>query len=299
MKIVHAILLVVILMASCTNVNAEFAAKFDPYYSYLSYTTSFFPERAVAIGEELSEGRIYRELFVKSFIPGYLLTEFSYNPLPAIGGYVKQYTGDIYNSMTFTPTFNLIRSLSAGFEEPWALTFFLGEILGFKYAEEEPDYMGVGYSGFLLSYGDTHIKDNTFIGDSWLQGEWKIKGARFSEHQKLVWSFRIGGKYHGNPGIKSVYYFAFDRSRTDYGFHKFSFIKNAALSYQVDFDSQKFDAVRHYLLVSKKFPIADYRLAVKVELGFVWERSSKYAGVLKPADEGDRFQLIIRPNVEF
>ncbi len=277
----------------------EYATKFDPYYTYTSYSLAFLPERSVELGTEQQEGRIYRELFSRSFIPSYMLLELSCNPVQTLAAYIRQnYTG-FYDSLTISKNFNLIRSICAGFEEPWAMSVFLGEIIGFKRNADDPDYIGVGYSGFLVSYGDTHIKDNTFISDSWYQYEWKIRGARFSEEQKLVWSFRLGGKLHGNTNIKTVYFLSFDRNRTDYNYHKFSLIKNIAYSYTIDLDSRNLDPIRHYFLVSKKFPVGDYRLAIKLELGFVWERSSKYTGELNPLNEGDRFQFIIRPNVEF
>jgi hypothetical protein len=51
---------------------------------------------------------------------------------------------------------------------------------------------GNGYSRYLFSAGNYHIKDNLLIHDRWQEFEWKMKGDLKSQVKKLSWSLRIG-----------------------------------------------------------------------------------------------------------
>jgi len=68
-----------------------------------------------------------------------------------------------------------------------------------------------GYSGFLFSAGNFHIKDDVLIPDVWLETECKLKGEQLSDDQTLKWSFRFGSKLHQNPEIADSFYIGIKR----------------------------------------------------------------------------------------
>jgi len=51
-------------------------------------------------------------------------------------------------------------------------------------------------------------------------------------------------------------------------------------------------------VIGKKFPIKDWHLALRMDVGVIWEDPAKYKGVLRDND----FQsvtAVLRPNIEF
>ncbi|HEY6011062.1 MAG TPA: hypothetical protein VIX18_06280, partial [Nitrospirota bacterium] len=189
--------------------------------------------------------------------------------------------------------------VTAGFEEPWALSVLAGNVANF-YEVEHKNTRGLGYSGYLFSFGNYHIKDNVLIKDDWREFEWKLKGDRKSSVKKLSWSFRIGAKLHGNPDITDIIYLSARRSRVDYKAEGgYSLSRNSGFEYTVDMDRRTFSAIRHYFFVDKKWPLQDRQIALSLALGFVWESAKKYTGALAAERNSDNFQFIIRPNIEF
>ena len=137
------------------------------------------------------------------------------------------------------------------------------------------------------------------IQDQWREYEWKMKGDRKSPVKKLSWSFRIGAKLHGNPDITDIYYFSFRRSRVDYHREESSLFYNSGFEYTYDMDRRTFNAIRHYVLVDKKWPFENRQMAFSMAVGFVWESAKKYTGVLAAGRDKNDFQFILRPNIEF
>jgi hypothetical protein len=158
---------------------------------------------------------------------------------------------------------------------------------------------GLGYSGYLFSFGNYHIKDNERIKDNWSEFEWKMKGDRKSPVKKLSWSFRVGAKLHGNPDITDIIYLSVRRSRIDYRQARYALFKNSGFEYTFDLDRRTFSAIRHYFFVDKKWPLKNSQIAFALALGFVWESAKKYTGALAAGRDKDDFQFIFRPNLEF
>jgi len=159
-----------------------------------------------------------------------------------------------------------------------------------------------GYTGWLLSGGAQHIKSNQLVDDPWWELEWKIKGDRTIDAQELHWSFRLGAKVHGNPDIADVYYVALRRSRTDFdiGLLGDTFLRDFGFEYIFDMRQGDLKPMRHYLMLDRKFPFDNARVAFSIEFGFVWESVGKYSGSLAdPNTRINSFQYLIRPNFEF
>lgn len=278
--------------------------ELDPYYSavgvYNSLTGKPIPHLEVD-----SELEIYKELVSKFYQPRTLILEASLNPLPYAGTLIRKHQRDFYGDMQLTSNFNAVQAVTAGFEEPWALSLFLGNVVSFDTINKSFQGKRNGYSGLLLSYGNYHIKDNTLIRDNWLELEGKLKGEQILADRSLRWSFRGGAKFHESRYIADSFYVGFRRSRTDFKEKtRGSFwLHNSGIEYVSDFSQKKLEPIRHYLVVDKKFPMKNSRVAFTLGLGFVWTADKKYSGPLSSSAHGTRtpnsFQFILRPNLEF
>lgn len=278
--------------------------ELDPYYSavgvYNSLTGKPIPHLEVD-----SELEIYRELITKFYQPRTLIVEASLNPLPYAGTLLRRHQPGFYEDMQWSSNFNAVRAVTAGFEEPWALSFFLGNVVSFDTINKSFQGKRNGYSGLLMDLGTHHIKDNVLIRDKWVQLEGKLKGEQILADRSLRWSFRGGMKFHENRYIADSFFIGFRRSRTDFKpKEKTSFwLHNSGFEYVSDFSQEKLEPLRHYLVLDKKFPAKNSRVAFTLGLGFVWTADKKYSGPLSSSAAGTKtpnsFQFILRPNLEF
>ena len=284
--------------------KTTYEVELDPYYSavgmYNSLTGKPIPHMEVR-----SEAEIYRELISKFYQPRTLILEASLNPLPYAGTLIRRHQPDFYKDMQWTSNFNAVRAVTAGFEEPWALSLFLGNVVSFDTIRKSFQGKRNGYSGILFDLGTHHIKDNVLIRDNWMDMEGKLKGEQILRDRSLRWSFRAGAKFHENRYIADSFYLGFRRSRTDFA-EKASdsfWLHNSGFEYVSDFSQRKFEPLRHYLVVDKKFPFRNSRAAFTLGLGFVWTANKKYSGPLSNSAAGtaapNSFQFILRPNLEF
>lgn len=271
--------------------------ELDAYYSSLGFFIALTDEPIPHMGER-KESEIYKALLSKSLIPRFLVIEASVNPMPCLGVYMRENAHEFYNNAQVTSSFNWVKALTAGFEEPYAASFFVGNVIDYDIPGRK-DITGKGYGGYLVSFGNYHIKDNGLIPDNWSEFEWKIKGDRKSPIKKMGWSFRIGAKIHENPDITDIFYLSFRRSRLDYKSAEHSIFSNSGFEYTFDMDRHTFNSIRHYFFVDKKMPLENRKIAFTLVLGFVWESAKKYSGVLSTGREKDDLQVILRPNIEF
>lgn len=276
--------------------------ELDPYYSavgvYNSLTGKPIPHLRVA-----SEAEIYRELITKFYQPRTLIIEASLNPLPYAGTLVRRHQPDFYRDMQLSSNLNAVQAVTAGFEEPWALSVFLGNVVSFDTINKPFQGKRNGYSGLLVDMGTHHIKDNVLIRDRWIQLEGKLKGEQILADRSLRWSFRGGMKFHGDRHIADSFFVGFRRSRTDFKERGSFWLLNSGFEYSSDFSQKKLEPIRHYFVVDKKFPSKKSRRAFTLGLGFVWTADKKYSGPLSSSAAGTKtpnnFQFIFRPNLEF
>jgi len=276
--------------------------ELDPYYSavgvYNSLTGKPIPHLSVR-----NEAEIYKELIVNFYRPRTLIVEASLNPLPYAGTLIRRHQPGFYEDMRWTSNLNVVQAVTAGFEEPWALSVFLGNVVSFDTINKSFKGKRNGYSGLLLDLGTHHIKDNVLIRDNWLQLEGKLKGEQILADRSLRWSFRGGMKFHENRYISDSFFLGFRRSRTDFKEKGSFWLNNSGFEYTSDFSQEKLEPIRHYLVVDKKFPAKRSRMAFTLGLGFVWTADKKYSGPLSSSAAGTKtpnsFQFILRPNLEF
>ena len=276
--------------------------ELDPYYSavgiYNSLTGKPIPHLEVK-----NELEIYRELISKFYLPRTLILEASINPLPYAGTLIRKHQPGFYSDMQWTSNMNVVQAVTAGFEEPWALSLFLGNVVSFDTINKPFQGKRNGYSGMLLNYGNWHIKDNILVKDDWLELEGKLKGEQILEDRSLRWSFRGGAKFHSNRHIADSFYLGFRRSRTDFRETGHFLLNNSGFEYVSDFSQEKLEPIRHKFTVDKKFPAKNKRMALTLGIGFVWTADKKYSGPLSGGAAGEHkpnsFQFLFQPNLEF
>lgn len=268
--------------------------ELDPYYSnvslFLPLTDQPMPEVELA-----NEAGIYLELLRNAFSPRFFLTEISINPLPLLGVYIKDQHPDFFDGADVNEDLNLIQVFTEGFEEPYALSFFVGNVIKFKSRKgSDSKVINKGFSGFLVSFGDQHIKDSVLIDDNWYEFEWKLKGDRQIGTVNHSWSFRVGGKQHGNPDIADVIYVGMRRELFDRNPGNYRWLDNTGIDFAVDFARQNNSVVQQRIFVEKEWP----RAAGIFNLGIGLNRNiNRYSGAL--AGDSDEVSLIIQPGFRF
>jgi hypothetical protein len=272
--------------------------ELDPYYTsvglYNSLTGKPIPHMGV-----VPEVEIYRELIKNFYKPRTFVLEASINPLPYAGALIRRQQPSFYRHMKVSDNLNAVEALTAGFEEPWALSAFFGNVITFDSINKALQGKRTGYSGMLVTVGNLHIKNNILIRDKWLEMEGKLKGEQYLADRTLRWSFRGGLKAHENKYIADSFYLGFRRSRTDFGASNSFWLNNSGFEYVADFSQEKLEPLRHLFVLEKKFPVGK-RSVLSLGAGFVWTSNKKYSGPLADKDAGhNSFQFILRPNLEF
>ena len=274
----------------------DFEVEWDAYYSSAAAIFSLTDEPVPDVGTQ-SEFEVYKGLIKRSFLPRFILFEASINPMPCAGVFIRKNYKDFYKIFDIGDDFNLIKSMTAGFEEPYAFSFFMGNVVRFSKPGEKRVTGNNGYIGFLVSAGDHHIKDNVLINDHWYEVEGKIKGDRKYSTSEHNWSFRLGTKVHGNPYIADVYYFALRRSRVNFEASPTDWFENSGIEYKLDIERDTWDIVQQKLLVDRKWPFKN-KLAFTLTIGLIRKYNRKYSGELED-DNPSRFEVVLIPNIQF
>lgn len=285
--------------AKITGNIIEFDTEWDAYYSNISWTFSL-TDKPIPNAKDKKELEIYYDLLKNSFPPRFIILELSANPMPLLGVYLKDQERSFYEKSTVNNNINMLKAITAGFEEPYALSIFIGNTVKFTEPGAEVSDGNRAYSGFLISFSDQHIKDNVLISDKSFELELKILGSRSLETQKLKWSYRVGMKLHENSEVTDSVYLGFRRSRLDFKTRALSILNNSAVEYTSIFAKDGYGVIGHELYFEKKFPVTLWgqKVGLNFGLGYIYQGDGKYSGSLQ--DEGiDTDQLIIRPNIEF
>lgn len=280
------------------NSGIEFVWELDPYYSEISihFPLTDTPIPEITGSKELD---VYRKLFLDSLVPRYMLVEAALFPLPLVGVALKEYQRDFYRGFNVgSGDINLLEAVTAGFQEPYALSLFLGDMVSFVKPGQEKISSNKGYMGYMISYSNQHIKRNVLIPDHNVEIEWKMKGERIFKEDKLSWSFRLGSKLHENPFITNTLYFGLRRSNLDFSADFLSLVNNSSIDFRWDFSAKDGRPLRQEYVVGKKFPIKRWGFALKMDLGVIWENSARYTGTLRDKDF-QNVTAVIRPNIEF
>jgi len=281
-----------------TEDNSWIEVEWNVYYSNIGIYMNLKGNETEDLGEA-TEFEVYRHLLTKGILPTFVVLEASTYPLPLLGVGLKNYAANVYGLGKVTDSFNFIEGVTKGFQEPYAFSLFLGNVVLFSRKEEKRIGGNIGISGVVLTYGQYHIYDNTLIDDHWYEVELKIGGKRRFVDGILRWNYKIGTRFHQNPNIRDIAYIGLKRMRNDLQGKFWSFTKNSGFEYIMDFDYNEARIIRHYFMIDKKAPVAE-KFTFGLSIGFVWESRSKYLGQLAPSGiEGGSWQFLIRPNLWF
>lgn len=283
------------------------ASRFEHYWEPDVYYTSVGAEirlddSPVPDGGGMPEHEVYRRLLLDSLSPRLLLIEASVYPAPIIGTYLKKHQASFYDDMVIARAdgteLNIIDSVTAGFQEPWAISAFLGSEMTFTRAGDEKRKTNAGYMGYLISFGKKHIRNNVLIDDSWSEFEWKLKGEREFREDSLSWSFRAGYKHHDNAWIRDVVYLGFRRSSLDFNRPLLAFIANSNIDIKTEFARDGMEFLRQEIVLGKKLPIKRWHIAPSLEFGLILEKDDKYSGPLSDPTI-DELTFVFRPNIDW
>jgi len=276
----------------------EYDYELDAYYSNVSAFIDLDPDQEVTNAIDMSERDIYTSLFLNTFSPNIVLFEASVNPMSIVGLYFRANNEDLYTKSNIQDT-NLIKAVTAGFEEPYAFSFFVGRMIIFQNTPEDRIGKNRAYMGYLISVGDASIKDNVSYTNRWINIEYKLKGTRIKDEVDLDWSFRVGAKINGNRDFVNTLYVGARRSSINYKKSAWSLLENSAFSTMLSVSADSFEFTDGEMIVEKKWPLSwPQKVSFGLGIGYLYHSSKKYRGVLR--DDGiDNHQLIFRPNLKF
>jgi hypothetical protein len=278
--------------------KSELVFEADPYYSNIGYNVPLTNKPIPTISSG-SEAVIYRDLIEGSLIPRYMALEASFNPMPWLGTYIKSHSPSLFKQGEIGHTgINFIESATAGFPEPWAVSAFFGNVAKLQRPNETRHGNNYGYTGYLVSAGNKHIKDNRLIDDNWYELEWKIKGKIDYPDERLSWSFRMGGRINKNKDVNNITYISLHRSNLDFRYSFLEWLENTNYDLRMNFLQKSAEMVRLELIAGKKIPMPEWRYTPTLAIGFVWSSPNEYAGALKEV-RGNTTTLVFRPSLEF
>lgn len=272
--------------------------ELDAYYVNAMAFIHLDVDNNITDAIDYSEEEIYKYLILNTFKPNVFLAEASVHPMSLFGLFFRQNQGNLYEESK-VKNFNIVKSITAGFEEPYSLSFFIGRMMVFKNKKESHIGGNRAYMGYLFSTGDYSIKDNLAHYDKWQNLEFKLKGTRITDERDLDWSFRVGARLHDNPNFRNSFYIGAKRSSIDYRKKKFSILYNSAFSSMIAVSTDHFYLTEAEFMIEKKWPLSfSQKFSFGLGLGYLYNSGEKYKGELK--EEGiANHQLILRPNLKW
>lgn len=285
--------------APANGADVEVVYELAPYYSSIGVYVPLTEQPVQRLGAA-SELHIYRTLLLDAFVPRFMLLEASVYPMPLAGVYLKKNHRGSYDSADFGNGFNLIESVTAGFEEPYALSAFFGNVVDYAAPEATRGEINRGHVGYLVSAGNYHIKASELIRDDWVELEYKLKSDRHYRDHRLSMSYRIGIKLHHNPDITDVVYLGLRRNHLDYDAptRLLPLLENSNIAYRISAAARDFVLVDQEFTVGKKWPLRRHGVALALDVGLLWHSDRKYSGALADGRR-DHLTLLLRPALEF
>ena len=298
MKLSGILLLLILTVSSLSaKEELEYDYELDAYYSNLSLFIELDAKKSDANISKQSEISIYSQLLLDVFHPNLVLVEAAIYPMPLFGLYFRKNSEDLYHVSKIEES-NVVKLVTAGFEEPYSLSLFFGRMVEF----ETPGYSrgkNRAFSGYLLSIGDYSIKDNLAYYNRWVNFEVKLKGTKEQKERDLDWSFRVGYKINENRDFVDTLYIGARRSSIDYQKSVWSLRYNSAFSTLLEVRADTFFFTKAEFILEKKFPLrGSQKVAFGLGIGYLYDNGERYSSQLR--ERGiDNHQFIVRPNLKF
>ena len=259
------------------------------------------------------ESLIYRYLIGRLTKPGYLLFQASAYPLAALSSQLETFHPHEFNRFKLMG-WNILRSVGAGPEEPYALSVLLGNLAFFGFKEETDGkikmrQLGAAMAGIVITTGHLHLYENIRIDDRWWQTELILTGnLKEPNMRKIFWNFRIGTKFHKNKMAPDVIVLALQRNHTDWHYRGVSFLRSSIIRYEAHFpigDEWRGSpfTIRQLLTYGKKIPFKIFGrfMAVRLGGGVLWEWIRKYDHQKRMFEPKETSHLVwlMQPSLEF
>ena len=278
--------------------NTQFTWALDPYDSNLAFD---FPlgDRPIQTIYSEDPSALFRGLMEDSLLLHYMYLQSDVYPLPVLATYLKSHSPHTYKKADLQATgVNLIESSTTSYQEPWALSVFLGNIADLQRPGQSQGANNVGYCGWLFSGGTQHLKDNELIQDDWYKVEWQVRGDLLDPQAKFSWNFRVGSKFNANPYITDVVYLGLQRDDLDFRKPFLSWLDNSSADLQLEFSQHGGRVVREEFVVGKKYPFPDAGYAITLSVGVVWDGVGEYSGPLRDSPKS-QYTLVFQPSIQF
>jgi hypothetical protein len=206
--------------------------------------------------------------------------------------------------VTDSLSLNAFELLASGYEEPYALSLFLGYLAPFWGTGDQGQRKQVGSasSGFVFTIGDQHIRAMDLVVDNWYELKWSLKGSRETKDSFLKWNLQLGEKLHDSRAVMDAFFVRFYRDHLDKNDHTLFTLRNAGIEYRAEMPVQRpmdIQGVKdffslQYLDVGKKFPSRRWpRIVYTVNAGAVWQKYDEFDHY------SENLNFFVRPNVMF
>jgi len=274
--------------------------RLDPYYSSMGYTWALSDNSRVQIVDG-GEWEVYQKLLRQSLLPEFLTLEVSVYPMPLAGVAIKKELPDVYDDAEFGDDFNLVETVTAGFDEPYSVSALFSNVSAFRPHDATSDRApNVGFMGYLLSAGEQHIFQNELIQDFWYELEWKVKGSFESGPESFDWGMQIGVKNHRNDDITDTLYFKFERNNIVRGGSYWSLWENTGFAFSYSVTRSGFKPVEISAFITRFFPIANQAITPALAIGIIRQGGRKYSRDFQDENsEVETYTLAIRPTLAF
>jgi len=283
---------------------------FDIYKPFSSFYFHLKRLQAPVALRQGDETEIYAQLASRLLFPSYVLFQVTGYPLSALSSYLETNRYDDFRRFDVYQDLNLLRSIGSGFEEPYAFSLLLGNILFLAYSDSSGKRLkqsGSALAGLLISTGKHQIYNNISLHDFWYQIELMLTGSlNEPQRRRIHWNFRIGAKLHDNPFFSDMFTLSVERSHTNWQRVPWSLLKNSVFKYQGHFPfnfRDKTASASQVISYGKKLPITLFHrnMFLTLSLGIRWEKVRNYDHTRHHFEPYPNRQLVwlVQPNIEF
>jgi hypothetical protein len=291
--------------------------NWGPYRTYSSLYFNFLRNDPIEVMNPKQEYRVFTRLLEKIYAPHYFLLQGTIYPAATMSSFIETDNPRFFKRFKTYFDLNLLRAVGGGYEEPYAVSVFLGNLIFFSRENildtltcTERRQTGSALGGFLISGGQWHIQDNIRIADWWYEIMLMLGGSlNETSIRRIEWNFRTGLKFHQNPLPADVAVVTIQRDHSEWKYRGWSLKRNSSFKYICHFPIGK-DArhlpftSRHYFIFSKKYPlpkpIFGINFLFKFGLGVDWEYIKEFDRQPRTfnSQETSSLSWVIQPNID-
>jgi hypothetical protein len=271
-----------------------------PYRSYASLFLDLTRKDEFLIWHE-NEVQLYRDLVRRSFQRDYLVVEATGYSVAALSAWMEAEQNARYRQFDIGSEFNLLRSLGAGYQEPWSMSVFLGQLLTYWSTDDQDELFiaARGAAGLVATGGLHQLFDNSVVEGPWTRLEWKVKGQGSEGPRERYWDLKVGHRWYGLSQIPNTLTLTLERGRTDRMRFKWNPEQNNVTLLQLQLPTTELrSGLSRVLFEYTKFvPVRGILVGLKV--GFLYENRKPYDATKESfaIDKEKTWELVIQPMV--